>query len=353
MTGAPGSRHAAVLASSRRRPGVAAAVVVAVALLVAVASVGGYLLLRGEDEALTPAATSAGATGTGTGTGASGTPSASATTTPEPDPLDDPSSPESIDQRYGALAESVTTGTRTCRDREPREGQRERIVCRTGFGVLELVTHRRTAGLVERRDAAVTYAPGGILDVGPGGTTMAFAPSEKGAAAYLYWDDEADRRSATYTAERGKGVVRLAQAYDATGPARPFPTGPSSPDLVRFAARWVGRDACLRTETVNQDALEESYCDVPGPVEVFIGRFRTTEALEAYRGVVVASAIADDRDVREWTPRGAGEPAGALYEYTTDSGTVARYWDDASCACFAEAFLDDGSYQRLARWWED
>ena len=75
-------------------------------------------------------------------------------------------------------------------------------------------------------------------------------------------------------------------------------------------------------------------------------------ALAAAAASLLFGHSADDRPLRDWTRDGAGSPAGALYEYTTDEGTVARYWDDSSCACYVEAFLPDGSYRKLARWWE-
>jgi hypothetical protein len=295
-----------------------------------------------------------------------------------PDPLDDPMSPESIDQRYRLLAASVTTGTDDCRSAKARDGQRERLRCETAAGTLELVTWTRRGDLVARRAAVVTDQPGGILDASRSRTMMAFegsdslkgAPRAKGGKArstakgaadddlrgsgrtYLYWDVERTRQSGTFVADTGTGLATLAAAYDATDPVRPYPTGLTDRRLIGFAGRWVGSGECLRTVTVNAGALEESYCDVEGPVEVFVGRFRTADDLKAYRTLVVASAIADKRGLRDWRKRPGQDPVGALYEYTTDDGTVARYWDDTACLCYAEAFLARGSYQRLARWWE-
>lgn len=355
MTATSGARRAHPGPTRRPRPTrTVLALVLALVLVVAVG--GGLLLLGGDDEP----------------TIADGPrPSADGTASEEtgPDPLDDPLSPESIDLRYGGLAEAVTTGTDSCRSVKARRGQSERLLCDASVGRLELVSYATVAALADRRGRAVTYEPGGVLDAGPTGTLMAFEASEgtkgakggkgakgvKGTAAastYLYWDDDQARQSATYSSDAGTEIEPLVEAYDATGPVRPYPTGPSSRKLVRFARRWVEPDACLRTETVNEGALEESYCDVDGPVEVFLGRFGSLAQLKAYRTIVVASAVADDRDVRDWSRPSGGDPVGALYEYTTDAGTVSRYWDDPSCLCYAEASWKKGSYAQLARWWD-
>ncbi len=309
----------------------------------------GFLLLRGDDGA--DPATAARSTGTSDVQGSDSSGFEDDEPTDEPDPLDDPLSPESIDQRYSRLADSVTAGSERCRSVKARQGQRERLKCDAPVGTLELVTYRRALDLDERRARAVTYEPGGILDATRRGTLMAReveAGGRRGAddpGTFLYWDDSQARQSAAYLAPAGTDLAPLVASYDGTGPVRPYPAGPTDRRLVAFVERWVQPGDCVRIGTVNAGSTEESYCDVDGPVETFVGRFRTAGELEAYRGLVVASAIADEREIREWK-------RGALYEYTTDDGTVVRYWDDPSCACYAEAFLADGSYQALARWWD-
>lgn len=312
-----------------------------VVLLVLVATV---LLVRGDDTEPT-SGEAPGTVGSSAAATASSTDPDRPDESDEPDPLDDPMSPESIDLRYEALAGSVTTGTERCRSARERDGQEERLVCETADATLELVTWAGPRALGARRADAVTDQPGGVLDARDAGVLMGFqaAADAKKAATYLYVDDERARQSAVYLAGTGADLDALRTAYDATAPTRPYPVGPTK-RLDRFTKRWVQRGDCLRIETVNAGSTEESFC-VDGRVEVFVGRFATEEQLAAYRKVVVASAIADDRDLRDWK-------GGALYEYTTDDGTVARYWDDPSCACYAEAFLADGTYDRLARWWD-
>ncbi|WP_148613747.1 hypothetical protein [Nocardioides rubriscoriae] len=349
--------------------------VAAAAGLVLVLAVVGYLLLRDDGTDPADAGPTAGQPSV-VAPGGTVSSSAPADATEEPDPLDDPMSPASIDLRYESLAASVTTGTDRCRTAKARRGQDERVRCDVPSGTLELVTYTRATDLLARRAEAVTDRPGGVLDASRTRVMMAFqdpaaptrasakGPKGKGGSkgaqtkgagrgrTYLYWDDQRARQSAVYLADAGTDLSVLSTAYDATGPVRPYPTSLTDKQLVAFTRRWVKPDDCLRTVTVNPGAAQESYCDVKGPVEVFVGRFRTKADLEAYRTLVVASAIADKRTLRDWNRAKGGAPVGALYEYTTGDGTVARYWDDSSCLCYAEAFLAQGSYDRLARWWD-
>ncbi len=323
------------------------AAVLAVVLLVGVVVVG--VLLLGSDDA--PDDTSGPLPGT-----ADSVPSSEATESEdvELDPLDDPFSVESLDLRYAALGRSVTAGFVECRRAKAREGQKERAVCVAGPGTLELVTYRGRRALETRREKAITYQAGGVLDVRKNGVLMGHQSENRRGApvdAFLYRDDTPSLTSATYFAERGTDLDSLAALLAETDPVRPYPTGPSAPPLVDFAEQWVDLSTCMRIETVNDGALEESYCDVKGPFEVYVGRFRSDRELSAYRRLVLASAIDDERDVRDWNQREGDAPVGALYEYTTDSGAVVRYWDKPGCACYAEAFLPGGTYERLQRWW--
>lgn len=295
-------------------------------------------------------------------------PSSSSTVAPEPerpDPLDDPMSTESIDLRYEALGGSVTTGSDGCRDAKARQGQQERLVCDLGAATLELVTYTTFAGLTARRDRADTDEPGTVQEPSTDGRLLGFesqapeqpqepAKPKKGKPAqgtaevqtFLYTDDKSALQSGWLTAEAGTDLSVLVRAYTATDPTRPYPTGPTNKKIVSFVKRWAKADQCLRIPSVNPGALEENYCDVKGPVQMFVGRFGSMDDLETYRTIIVASAEADDRDVREWD-------RGTLYEYQTDDDTVVRYWDDPSCLCYAEAFLAQGTYDQLATWWDE
>lgn len=351
MSSASGSRRAA--GEARRTPPLV--VLAAVLAMVVLVGAGGFFLLRGGGDADSAGPRSSGATTTDdTGTGATTTPSAPPTPTEPPDPLDDPLSPQSLDKRYRGLAKAVTTGFEGCRRAKAREGQRERVMCEARVGTLELVTYRKQRHVDARRDKAITYAAGGVLDVREAGVLMAHEEEndrDVAASAFLYWDDTSARQSATYFAGRGTDLDGLVALFTATTPKRTYPAGLGSPQLVDFIDQWLDPTICTRIETVNDGALEESYCDVRGPIEVYVGRFRDEATLVSYRQMVLASAIADGREVRDWNQAEGDPPVGALYEFTTDSGAAVRYWDEPGCVCYAEAYLRDGTYEQVQEWW--
>ncbi len=322
---------------------------VLVAVAAVLALVAGLLLLVVRDDDGEPSA------------GRSG--SAQIRESDDPDEPGEPVDPDgtdaaAVDVRYAGLADRITSGADSCEADDAggdRAGRSERLACEvTDVGTLELVTYRSEATLEARRQRELTDAAGGVRLEARRGTVMAFEKEDAGGratAATLYWDADSSRQSATYTADPGVDLDELVTAFRATAPSLAYPEGPTSPALIDFAGRRVPVETCTRIETAVAHELEESFCDVDGPVEVYLGRFATADDLRAYRELTLANAKQDDRGLRTWRRAEGGPPAGDAYEYLTDDGVAVRYWDRADCRCYAEAYLSGGSFESLQEWW--
>ena len=338
----PPGAHAAGPWQPRQKRKLWPVVVAVVAVLAIVGGIGGYVVATsGDDE---PAVQ-----------GGSKSPSTSSST-PTTETIDPETGTDfaSVNNRYAGLADLVTTGVDGCEADTVRSGETERLSCTFAAGTLELVTYGSGPELGAGRAREVTLEPGGVFEDGRSGTVMGFEEEDDNdvpTSAYLYWDDDDARQSAKYVATPGTDLDDLVTLFRSTGPSLDYPTGPSSQELIDFAEPWFLVGKCVRIETLVANELEESYCDVNGPIEVYLGQFDSKKALNTYRKLALANAKADDRELRTWNQVEGDPPIGALYEYTTDSGSAVRYWDQPSCLCYAEAYLSDGSYERLKNWW--
>ncbi|WP_137292454.1 hypothetical protein [Nocardioides dongxiaopingii] len=320
----------------RRWPVVAAAVLV----LALVAGVVAAVVLGGDEE---PAPTGGGVTTP------SASPSETETETIDPDGTD----PAAVNARYSGLAEAVVPDDVTCTTAGRARARGEKLTCELPTGTLELVTYPSAAALEAAREERVEHDIGTVYEATTSGTLMAFEREDDAGApvrAAVYWDDAVAQQSATLTGPRGTDLDDLVAEVRARVPSVAYPTGPSAPGLVDFLGGWLDVEKCLRIETAVDLELEESFCDPTGPVEVFVGRFESEEALEAYRALTLAVAKDSERPLRTWEAR-RGKDDGALYEYTTAAGRPVRYWDLPGCACYAEATLTRGDADKLATWW--
>lgn len=320
-------------------------IVLAVAVVVAlVAGVGGFFVVTRDDD--------------GDETSESDGPTSSTTTSDGPTTESvDPDGTDfaSVNARYSGLASLVTSGVDECAKAAVTSGETERLECPFGNGVLALVTYGSPSELEAGRRRQVTFEAGGVYDQTPQGTILGFEVNNaegQPTEAFLYWDDNA-AQSATYTAEPGADLDQLVTLHAATDPAVAYPTAPSDPALVDFVDQWFPISRCERVATIVADQVEESYCDVGGPVEVYIGTFDSRANFRFYRRDIARRSREDGRtEHTSWTQQ-AGQPAeGALYEYDNGEGYKALYWDQPDCLCYAEAFLRGGTHDRLFDWWE-
>ncbi|WP_134765238.1 hypothetical protein [Nocardioides sp. 1609] len=321
-------------AARRRWPVVAAAVLVLALIVGVVAAV----VLGGDEE---PAPAGGGA--------ATSSPRPSETETIDPDGTD----AVAVNARYSGLAEAVVPDDVTCRAAGPARPRSEKLTCELPTGTLELVTYASAAKLEAAREEQVDHGVGTVHEVTTFGTLAAFEREDDTGApvkAAVYWDDDVAQQSARLTGPRGTDLDDLVAAVRATVPSIAYPTGPSDPGLVDFLGGWLDVESCHRIETAVDLELEESFCDPAGPIEVFVGRFESEKALEAYRDLTLAVAKDSERPLRTWEAK-RGKDDGALYEYTTAARLPVRYWDLPGCFCYAEATLTKGDADKLATWW--
>ncbi|GAA5155059.1 hypothetical protein GCM10023340_39670 [Nocardioides marinquilinus] len=338
-----GTPHAGPRRRSRALPILAAVLAV---VLVAGGITAAVVLTGGDDEP------SVDPTGESTPVNDDSSPPPSTPTTPETSA--DPTASGAVNQRYTGLADLVTTGTSRCQEGDPTSGETERLECVIDAGLLQLVTYDSQADLEAARKRAVTLTAGGRLEETDAGTFFAYEETDDDdnpLQAYLYWDDVDSLQSGRYDATAGTDLDELVTVFESTDPSRAYPEKPSSQELLDFASQWFLTSKCERIQTLVDQELEENYCDVNGPVEVYLGRFGSRKDFRDYRRIALGYAKTDDRMLRTWNQQEGDPPIGALYEYTTDSGSAVRYWDLPGCFCYAEAYLSSGSYDRLENWW--
>ncbi len=262
---------------------------------------------------------------------------------------------ESVNARYSALASQVTSGTNECESVTTVSGETEHLDCAFANGTLSLATYGSRAELEAGRGRQVTLEAGGVYDTSSAGTILGFEVNDADARpteAFLYWDDNATQ-SATYVAETGVDLDQLVRLQGATDPVVAYPKTPSDPAMIDFVDQWFLINGCERIQTVVADQLEESYCNINGPIDVYIGKFASRAKFLAYRRDIRNRARVDGREPQGTWNQKQGDPIqGSLLEYTTDENYTALYWDKTDCLCYAEAFLLDSTYDRLKTWWE-
>lgn len=270
--------------------------------------------------------------------------------TPDPDGTDF----AAVNTRYSGLGAMVTTGVDSCAASGSQSGVSERLECTFANGVLELVTYDTPSELTAARKRAINRTSGGVYEKSASGILMGFEDKDSDGnakSAYLYWDNNASSQSAKYVGDPAVDLDDLVSVFNSTDPSIAYPTGPSSPELLAFAGDWFKTPKCRRIETLVNGEIEENYCDVNGPIEVYLGQFETRKDFNSYRRLTRQNALADGRkDPKTWSYTG-GDVEGTLSEYTTDSGSAVRYWDQPDCLCYAEAYDRSGNFTRLKNWW--
>ncbi|WP_232679798.1 hypothetical protein [Nocardioides sp. R-C-SC26] len=339
--------------TSKRRTGLVVGLVVA-ALAVIGIGVGAALTLGGDD---TPKA-SGGSQSSGGATGSSDDDADADGQTDGSDEVDGGLDFASINSRYEALAGEITTLSETCSPLSAPAGQSEVVECAWADGTMTLTTYESTTGLEAARRQYATYVPGTVVEEAPTGVLRAFEESDDDAvtAADLYWDDEVALQSARLVAAPGKDLYALKIQLANTAPSIDYPTTPSNPELIDFADQWVPKVAsCERIPSFETGESEENRCKLPGgKITVYLGRFESLQALRDYRKTKLGFAREDKRELRQWYQNEGDPIAGALYEFTIEALTppqVVRYWDLPACFCYAEAYMENGSYERLKTWW--
>ncbi|TWG92319.1 hypothetical protein L615_007100000050 [Nocardioides sp. J9] len=276
-----------------------------------------------------------------------------------PGPPDTPAvdvDPAAIDERYDALAGSITADASDCEAADPGKDQDEVVECTVNAGKLRLVTYTDQAAAEAAREARLDYRAGTLVADNGSTAFYEFDPERGGTSdpAIVYWDSTTALQSATLTATGSADIDTLGQLYKATTPRVAVPTAPAHPVLREFIKINMDVAGCARQRTFFAGETEESACeaDVDGIV-VNVGRYSTRKGLvedrQYYKGKYKEAGTQGGGGTWRF---GEGKGEGAYYAYLQD-GTAALYWDwnKADCNCYGIAWSFDGDLQKLEEWW--
>lgn len=270
--------------------------------------------------------------------------------------------PAAIDERYGALATSITSGAGECTAAEPGNGQVEVVDCTFDTGTARLITFEADAAMTTARAARLDYRSGTLT--ADNGTTALYEydPDRGGTSdpAVVYWDSKAALQSVTLTGSPGTTIDELTEAYKATTPRVAEPTGPTHPSLRDFIDINLKVAKCTRQRTFFVNETEESSCDTSTTgVVVNVGRFTTRKGMKDQRKYYKGRY--QDAGTRGGSPTwrfGEGDTEGAYFAYVdgagdTDTETATLYWDwdTSDCYCYGVAWNFEGDLAAVENWW--
>ncbi|MBM9461512.1 hypothetical protein JK386_16530 [Nocardioides sp. zg-536] len=287
----------------------------------------------------------------------------------DPAPGPDPSperpvdvSAAAIDERYRALATSISTGASDCEAQDPGPGQGEVVQCAVPAGVLRLVTYADEDALSAARSARLDYRAGTMT--ADNGTTALyeFDPERAGTSdpALVYWDSRPALQSVTITGDATAKIDSVVASYKQTQPRVQSPTSPAHPTLREFINLNMDISECTRQRTFFVDETEESRCKVPGnSLVVNVGRYTSAKGMKGnrryYRSKHKEAGKNGGKQGGGGTWQlGDGDPEGAYYAYRDADGRTATVywdWDKADCYCYGVAWSFDGNLAALEKWW--
>lgn len=259
-----------------------------------------------------------------------------------------------VDERYSGLATSVTQGVEECTAGEPGDGVTEVLECGFANGTLTLTTYESGSDLNAGRGETVNTDPATRFSKTDEGVIFSVDNSSAVAVATesgLYWDSNESLQSAHYVGSSDSvSIDLLTDQYDAAGGVLTYPTAPEDPGMIALAEEFIDLKKCNRIQTINPGEIEESHCDAPGDVYIFMGKFQKPRDFKNYRRDKLQQGADQGSTLRTWN-FGGGEREGALAEFLNGSGSAVRYWDRQDCLCYMEAYLDSGDQVKLTDWW--
>lgn len=266
-----------------------------------------------------------------------------------------------LDERYNALASTISAGTSDCVAGTPAAGQGEVVDCVVSAGKLTLVTFLDAASLTAARKARLDYRAGTLT--ADNGTTALyeFDPERGGSSspAVVYWDSTSALQSATITGEGSVKIDTVTTNYKATSPRVAEPTNPQHPVLRDFININMDVSKCTRQRTFFVGETEESSCTAIDGIVVTVGRYTTRKGMRAdrlyYKGKYEEAATGGGKQGGGGTWKfGEGKAEGAYYAYrSSDGDTATLYWDYglSDCYCYGVAWSFDGNLKKLEDWW--
>lgn len=268
---------------------------------------------------------------------------------------------DALDERYNALASTISAGTSDCAAGTPTTGQAEVIDCVVSAGKLKLITYLDEASLTAARKARLDYRAG-TLTADNGTTALYEFDPERGgssAPALVFWDTTSALQSATITGEGSVKIDTVTTNYKATSPRVPEPTNPQHPVLRDFININMDVSKCTRQRTFFVGETEESSCTAVEGIVVTVGRYTTRKLLSEdrkyYKGKYEEAGTGGGKQGGGGTWKfGEGKAEGAYYAYRNSEGdTATLYWDYnlSDCFCYGVAWSFDGNLKKLEDWW--
>jgi len=266
--------------------------------------------------------------------------------------------PAALDERYSALAGTITAGASGCTAGAPGPGEAEVVQCAVSTGTLRLVTHTGEPALLAARAARLDYRAGTLSADNDTTALYEYDPERGGTSdpVIVYWDSKGALQSATLEGEGTATIEAVMAAFTATAPRVSEPTAPAHPKLREFIDINMDVAACTRQRTFFAGETEEISCTSGvKDIVVNVGRYATGKQLKADRRYYKKQY--DEATVRgsggTWR-FGEGEKEGGYFAYLDSTGETATLywdWDAADCFCYGVAWSFQGDLAKLEKWW--
>lgn len=284
----------------------------------------------------------------------------------DPDPKDPQSSgtaavdvsAEALDERYDALASSISKGADDCAAATPTDGQAEVVQCTVNAGTLRLVTYTDEDALEAARKARLDYRSGTLTADNGVSALYQYDPERGGTSdpALVYWDSASAKQSATLTGQGTAEIDSLTTLYEATSPRVAVPTAPADPVLREFIGINMEVSGCTRQRTFFTGETEESSCESgESGIVVNVGRYQDRAGMTDDRKYYKSQFDKASKKGNGGSWRiGDGDAEGVYYAYLDSSGkTATLYWDwnEAGCNCYGVAWSFQGDLEKLEKWW--